>query len=382
MERNNATINKRRVLVAMSGGVDSSVSVALLQEQGYHVEGAFIVTWTAPWLPCTWREEREDAKKVADQLGIPFHTVDLSHEYEHDVVDYFVAEYKAGRTPNPDVMCNKYIKFGGLYDWAREREFEYLATGHYARVEKDEQGMYHLYAGLDRNKDQSYFLWTLTQEQLAHTLFPVGNLEKPDVRALAQHYELPVAEKKDSQGVCFLGKVDMHDFLLHYFPARPGDVLNLAGEIVGTHDGAVFFTLGQRHGFFVEATSPDAPRLYVVAKDIEANTITVAPEASAPAEGEVQQLLISDCNWIGTLPEQGTLQARLRYRQRLFETGLATSIPTSLSTSNGPVCALATPAYPQPFVPLGQSIVFYSSDECLGGGILAGEERIQSSTEL
>jgi tRNA-specific 2-thiouridylase len=207
-------VEKKKVLVALSGGVDSSVSAALLLEQGYDVECAFITTWSVPWLPCTWREERRDAMRVAATLHIPFHTIDLSKEYEKNVVTYLIDEYRQGRTPNPDVMCNKHIKFGGFFDWAMKRGFDYVATGHYARVQERE-GVFELLAGVDTNKDQTYFLWTLTQEHLAHTLFPIGQFEKPRVRELAEKYFLPTATKKDSQGICFLGKVNMKEFLSH-----------------------------------------------------------------------------------------------------------------------------------------------------------------------
>lgn len=362
MEEHDSTQSKR-VLVAMSGGVDSSVSAALLHERGYRVEGAFIITWTAPWLPCTWREERDDAMRVATQLGIPFHTVDLSLEYERDVVSYLVSEYKAGRTPNPDVMCNKYIKFGGFFDWATQHGFDYVATGHYARCNSGDDGTYLLYAGLDRAKDQSYFLWTLTQEHLAHVLFPVGDLEKKDVRELARHYGLSVADKKDSQGVCFLGDIDMHDFLSHYVPPKTGDVLDTNGAVIGSHDGALYLTLGQRHGFHVTTHTPDMPPLYVVAKDVERNTITVAPEEYM-LERDTQTIELERVNWIrGAAPAQGAeLVARLRYRQPLF--------PVTLTAAEGDT-AILTPEQAQRYVPAGQSVVMYNGDECLGGGIIA-----------
>jgi tRNA-specific 2-thiouridylase len=351
----------------MSGGVDSSVSAALLQEQGYRVEGAFVVTWTVPWLPCTWREEREDAMRVAQHLGIPFHTIDLSLEYERDVVSYLINEYRAGRTPNPDVMCNKVIKFGGLYAWAMEHGFDYLATGHYARSMRDDaDGTYRLYAGLDRNKDQSYFLWTLTGEQLSHVLFPVGALEKRDVRELARSYGLSTAEKKDSQGICFLGDVNMKEFLTHYIDVVPGDVLDTDGAVIGSHDGAILYTLGERHGFRVFVHTPDMPPLYVVAKDVERNTITVAPEhAISEALPEEQIIRLAETNWIRPLPPaEGQYLARLRYRQPLFPV---------VVTANDDGTAAVSPETPQRYVPSGQSVVVYDGDECLGGGIITEE---------
>jgi len=356
---------KDKVLVAMSGGVDSSVSATLLKEEGYDVEGAFIVTWQAPWLPCAWRKERDDAQRVAEHLGIPLHSIDLSHEYERDVVDYLVDEYSAGRTPNPDVMCNKCIKFGGLFAWAMEHGFDFLATGHYARIEQA-GNTYLLKTGIDRNKDQTYFLWTLTQERLARTLFPVGALEKKDVRELARHYGLPVAGKKDSQGICFLGKVDMKDFLMHYITPKEGDVLDMEGRVIGTHEGALFYTLGQRHGFIVPVHSPMQEPLYVVGKDIEHNTITVAAETSGLSEAQApQSIRLHDVNWIaGTSPLKHTepLQARLRYRQKLFEIRLEELMDTMV---------LVAPELPQRYVSAGQSMVLYKRDVCLGGGIIS-----------
>jgi tRNA-uridine 2-sulfurtransferase len=359
---------KKKVLVALSGGVDSSVSAALLLEQGYDVEGAFITTWTVPWLPCTWREERRDAMRVAATLHIPFQTINLSQEYEKNVVEYLIDEYRHGRTPNPDVMCNKHIKFGGFFDWAMERGFDYVATGHYARVqeiENEKTPRFQMLTGVDTNKDQTYFLWTLTQKHLAHTLFPVGQFEKPYVRELASKYNLPTATKKDSQGICFLGKVDMKEFLSHYITPIQGDVLNTQGEVIGSHDGAVFLTLGQRHGFTAFQSSPESVPLYVIAKDIEKNTITVAPEFTLEQalkhDGGVAPIHLTDVNWISktTIAE---CEARLRYRQNLF--------PITLTDMQGSTCTV-TPHTPQPYVQKGQSVVFYKNDTCLGGGIIA-----------
>jgi len=354
----------QKVLVALSGGVDSSVAAALLQEQGHVVEGAFIVTWQAPWLPCTWREERRDAMRVAAHLDIPFHTVNLAKEYERDVVTYFVEEYQRGRTPNPDVMCNKHVKFGGFFDWAMRHGFDTIATGHYAQI-LHHQGTYMLHAGVDTNKDQSYFLWTLTQDHLAHTLFPVGVYDKPNVRTLAKHYNLPTAHKKDSQGVCFLGKVDMKSFLAHYIPPHPGDVLDTTGKPIGRHDGTAYYTLGQRHGFTITRKGPNTPPLFVTSKDMNRNTITVAPRPNtedAHVASARQTLVLEHTNWINNAPEQGTkVTARLRYRQPLW--------PATLTAQSATSCSI-TPTTPQPYLPLGQSVVLYQADRCLGGGVL------------
>ena len=234
----------RKVYIGMSGGVDSSVSAALLKKAGYDVTGVFIKVWQPDWINCTWKEDRMDAMRVAALLDIPFITLDLEKEYKEEVVDYMISEYRAGRTPNPDVMCNRYVKFGGFYDWAMKQGADYVATGHYAQVIDGK-----LIAGNDKNKDQTYFLWTLNKEQLSKTIFPVGNIEKPEVRKLAKKFNLPNAEKKDSQGLCFIGKIDIKEFLSHYIDSKRGNVLNIEGEVIGEHDGSFFFTIGERHGF-------------------------------------------------------------------------------------------------------------------------------------
>ncbi|MEK7118469.1 MAG: tRNA 2-thiouridine(34) synthase MnmA, partial [Patescibacteria group bacterium] len=239
---------KRKVFVGLSGGVDSSVSAALLKEQGYDVVGVFIKVWQADFLPCTWREERRDAMRAAAHLNIPFLTLDLEKEYKKEVVDYMIREYGAGRIPNPDVMCNKHVKFGAFLDFAKKHGADFIATGHYSRVVSRQESVgsrkFVLLKGADKEKDQSYFLWTLTQAQLAHTLFPVGHLKKSQVRLLARKFGLSNAEKKDSQGLCFIGAIDMAKFLKQYLHTEKGDVRNENGDIVGTHDGALLYTIG------------------------------------------------------------------------------------------------------------------------------------------
>ena len=239
----------KTVYLGLSGGVDSGVSAALLKERGYEVVGVFIKIWSPEWLGCTSREDRLDAMRVAAHLDIPFREIDLTEKYKKEVVDYMIHEYKIGRTPNPDVFCNKYIKFGVFFDWAISQGADFVATGHYARV-KNENGVFKMLSGKDQNKDQSYFLWTLSQKQLSKTLFPVGDLEKTEVRTLAKGYKLPNAERKDSQGLCFVGPVDVKDFLAQYVPQKTGDVIDEKGNIIGTHQGAFFFTIGERHGFY------------------------------------------------------------------------------------------------------------------------------------
>lgn len=362
----------RRVYVGMSGGVDSSVSAALLKKEGYDVTGVFIKVWSPDWLPCTWREDRLDAMRVAAKLGIPFVTLDLEKEYKKEVVDYMIAEYKAGRTPNPDVMCNKYVKFGGFYNWAMEHGADFVATGHYAQVveqkilarEQERPEKYKLLAGHDSNKDQSYFLWTLTQEQLTHTLFPVGGIEKPEVRKLAQKFGLITAEKKDSQGLCFIGKIDVKDFLKRSIPIKKGKVLSIEGKVIGSHDGVTFLTIGERHGFTItKKTTSDMP-YYVVSKDIKKNTVTVSHKKSdGGLFGAVSEMLCIKMNWIGETPKVGdSFFVRTRYRQ-------APEQVTLVSTTK--LKSVFRFANPQSTITPGQSAVFYSDGVCLGGGIIS-----------
>lgn len=354
---------KGKVFVGMSGGVDSSVSALLLKEEGYDVVGVFIKVWQADFLPCTWRQERRDAMRAAAHIGIPFLTLDLEQEYKHDVVDYMIREYTKGRVPNPDVMCNKYVKFGGFLEFALKHGANFVATGHYART-KNEQGIYHLYAGADTEKDQSYFLWTLTQKQLAHIIFPVGALTKPEVRELAQKAKLPNATKKDSQGLCFMGPVDMAEFLKHYIICTEGEVEDESGNIIGVHEGAMLYTIGQRHGFSTEkATSSEDP-YFVVKKDLSRNIITVA-HRKPTLEGR-QNFKVEQLNDItGTLKEgREDTTAQIRYRGSRYPTLINRR---DQNTNLLHIELLSSEQYVAP----GQSIVFYQNNECLGGGIIS-----------
>ena len=354
----------------MSGGVDSSVSAALLLEQGFDVTGVFIKVWQPDFLPCNWKEERRDAMRVAAHLGIPFVTLDLEAEYKKEVVDYMIAEYKKGRTPNPDVMCNRYVKFGGFFEWAMNQGADFVATGHYARVQVhngDHRGdghHYELLKGLDDNKDQSYFLWTLTKEKLAKTLFPVGDIEKPKVRELAEKFALPNAAKKDSQGLCFVGKIDMKEFLKHFIDEKAGDVLSAEGKVIGHHEGALFYTLGERHGFTIIKKTPDDKPYFVIAKDNEKNTLTVSNEKYETLDDEICTMVtIVQTNWIGALPyEHKTYQARVRYRGNLHDVKIRATSDTSSEITFINSKDVATP---------GQSIVVYDGEICMGGGIIA-----------
>jgi len=333
----------RQVFVGLSGGVDSAVSAALLKQQGYSVTGVFIKVWQPDFLPCSWREERRDAMKVAIALDIPFLFFDFEEEYKKGVVDTVVREYKAGRTPNPDVLCNKEIKFGAFWKKAKEMGADYIATGHYWSGEKD----------------QSYFLWTLTPEDLSHTLFPVGNLEKSEVRKLANKFNLPVAEKKDSQGICFIGDVSMEEFLSHFIKTEPGKVLNTDGEVIGIHKGAVLYTIGERHGFEIEKKSPEAGAYYIVSKDLESNTITVSNNLQEISSLSPTRVSLKSVNWI-TEPARPEVLARIRYRGEKIPATLGITGKSLRVKFDKPMRGLS----------LGQSVVFYDGEHCLGGAVM------------
>ncbi len=344
----------------MSGGVDSSASAALLKEAGHEVTGVFIKTWHPEFLTCTWREERQDAMAVCATLGIPLLTCDLEDVYKREVADYMIEEYRRGRTPNPDVMCNQHVKFGAFFRWAIEQGAEMIATGHYARVVHGNPSTLH--AGVDQTKDQSYFLWTLPQDVLSRVMFPVGSMKKTEVREVATRFGLSVAQKKDSQGVCFLGEVDMKEFLKRFIDVTPGDVLDEEGIVIGTHDGALLYTFGERHGFTVTKKTPhDGPR-YVIAKDIEKNTITVSQAPHEAPAALTTQLSLDTTNWVrGVPPRNGEkLSCRFRYRQPLT--------PCTVNIDReGTKVLFETPVS---FTTPGQSLVLYDGDECLGGGII------------
>jgi len=360
----------------MSGGVDSSVAAVLLQKEGYDVTGVFMKVWQPDFLDCTWREERRDALRVAAHLGITLLTWDFEREYKEGVADYMIREYKAGRTPNPDVMCNKEVKFGAFFRRAMKEGADVVATGHYAQVARGDRGQtrnergrtrkeaegYRMLKGVDDAKDQSYFLWTLGQEQLSRTLFPVGEFKKSQVRALAKKFGLPTAEKKDSQGLCFMGQLDVKDFLAHFIEEKEGSVVNEKGENIGTHRGAYFYTLGERHGFTVtQKTTDDAP-YYVVAKDLERNTVTVAhrllKESLSCARKSVEFSHANFCG--GVAPHVGaSYTACVRYHGERYKCRIDAIAEKGFSLT------FAKPVVVAP----GQSVVLYDGDECMGGGV-------------
>lgn len=342
---------RQKIFVALSGGVDSSTSAALLKEEGFDVTGVFIKVWQPEFLECSWKEEQLDAMRVCASLEIPFLTFDFEEEYKNGVVDYMVSSYKEGRVPNPDVMCNKYVKFGAFLDKAMSMGADYIATGHYAQNIGNK-----LVKGNDENKDQTYFLWTLTKEQIEKTIFPVGKYEKSEVRKLAEKFNLPTAKKKDSQGLCFIGKLDMKDFLKHFIDEKIGDVLDENNKVIGIHDGATFYTVGQRHGFTIRIKSSNEGPHYIVSKDMEKNTITVSTKLDEI--GMVAEVKLRDTNWISDKPEIGeNIEARIRYRQKLFNCSFTDEGTVKLDEE-------------QNFIASGQSMVFYKGDMCLGGGII------------
>lgn len=355
---NTSKNSQKTVVVGMSGGVDSSLTAALLQEQGFLVIGVYMKNWSEPIKGvehCPWIQDQLDARMVAQQLDIPFYTVDFEEEYKKFVIDSFLEDYKVGRTPNPDILCNQFIKFDYFYKYAKSLGADCVATGHYARVEDGK-----LLKGVDPKKDQSYFLWAINKDVLPEVLFPLGSMTKDQVRKAAADRGLVTAKKKDSQGICFIGQADVRDFLSHYFAPKQGDVLNKEGKVVGQHRGAVFYTIGQRAGISdIEWPDPTArPTLYVLSVNTQANTITIGEEADLYASG----LEADSAQWFTNIPVPGTqLTAKIRYGQQatpcvMVETG-ANALRVSFDA-------------PQRAITPGQSIVFYRDDAVVGGAII------------
>jgi tRNA-specific 2-thiouridylase len=350
------------VFVGVSGGVDSSVAAFLLKREGYKVVGAFIKTWQPNFIECTWRQERRDAMRVCAQLEIPFITIDAEKEYKEKVGEYMIEEYQQGRTPNPDVMCNKEVKFGIFLKKSLELGADFVATGHYAQRREGEKSI-QLLRGVDSIKDQTYFLWTLSQEQLKYVLFPVGGFPKAKVREIAKKIGLFTARKKDSQGVCFLGEIDMKNFLSHYIQKKEGSVLNMQGETIGSHYGALFFTYGERHGFHINKKGPQDKPLYVVAKDIEKNTITVSEDISDRERFvDAQKITIAQTVWNHPIKNGGQYTAVIRYNQE----------PQNCTVfyEQDKLVFVIEFSEPQHSFSPGQSVVVYDGEVCLGGGVI------------
>jgi len=355
---------KGKVFVGLSGGVDSSTSAAILKKEGYSVVGVFIKVWHPDFLPCTWKEERLDAMRVAACLEIPFRELDLEKEYKKEVVDYMVKEYKEGRTPNPDVVCNKYVKFGGFFEYAMRRGADFIATGHYAQTKQGLDGKIEttrLVKGVDAGKDQSYFLWTITQRELSKTLFPIGGYEKPKVRKMAKKFGLLTAQKKDSQGLCFMGRLNMRNFLKEFIEEKKGAVLNEEGEVIGEHSGAFYYTTGQRHGFVVvEKNTNDTP-YYISKKDIKKNTITVTQKKKLESVAGVKKVTIKNTNWISGLPKKDKkYKAQIRYRGNLHQ--------CTVFVKNEQIAEILFTDII--IISKGQSLVLYDGSDCIGGGVI------------
>lgn len=338
-----------KVYVAMSGGVDSSLTASLLKERGMSVTGVYMKNWSQdlPGFICPWKEDYQDAKRVAVKLGIDFKVYDFETQYRHKVVDYMVSEYQLGRTPNPDIMCNQEVKFKLFLETALEDGADMIATGHYARIMNNQ-----LYAGVDNNKDQTYFLYRMSQEALSKSLMPIGEMEKPDVRRLAKKRGLVTHDKKDSQGICFVGKVGIKEFLLNELGPQPtGPIINQKGQEIGQHDGAIFYTIGQRHGLNIGGGLP----YYVSHKDLKTNTVYVTDDLDDSSLWS-KEISLNNLHWIDDEPEAHKLyKARLRHRGPL--------LPVKLQSSH---LILAEPVRG---VSKGQSAVIYDGERILGGGI-------------
>ena len=352
-----------RIIVGVSGGVDSSVVALLLKQQGKDIAGMFMQNWDEDGSgDCRAEDDRRDALGVCGRLGIAFHSRNFAREYWSGVFEHFLAEYRAGRTPNPDVLCNREIKFKTFLDEARALGAEKIATGHYARIEQRD-GRWRLLRGADTGKDQSYFLHQLGQEQLAATLFPIGHLPKAEVRRLARQAGLPTAQKKDSTGICFIGERDFREFLSQYIPARPGEIRSVDGSPVGEHSGVFYYTLGQREGLHIGGVKgrPAAP-WFVVGKDVTGNVLIVDQGSDSP--WLLSQRLVSEpAHWIAGAPPAASFEctAKTRYRQRDEHCSVSVNDDGSVAVQFAAAQRAVTP---------GQSVVFYRDEECLGGAVI------------
>lgn len=356
-----------RVLIGMSGGVDSAAAALLLLRSGCAVEGLFMKNWEEDddTGHCAAARDAADAQAVCDRLGIPLHRVNFAFEYWERVFEDFLAEHRAGRTPNPDVLCNREIKFKAFLEYALDLGFDAVATGHYARIVRTDdeyRSGYRLLQGLDADKDQSYFLYTLGQPQLARALFPLGEMKKKDVRALAREAGLPVHAKKDSTGICFIGERRFREFLGRFLPPEPGEIVNSAGQIIGRHDGLMYYTLGQRQGLGIGGRrGANGAPWYVAGKDRAANRLIVVQGHDHPLLFK-PGLIAHRCAWIGNRPAVPlTCTAKIRYRQ--------TAEPCTLAPAAGDRIAVVFDR-PQRAVTPGQSIVFYKEMTCLGGAVI------------
>lgn len=356
---------KPRVVVAMSGGVDSSVAAALLVEQGYDVVGLMMRLWSEPGIGpnapanrCCTPDQMADARRVANMLGIPFYVIDTQTVFRQKIVQFFIDEHEAGRTPNPCIECNREIRFSYLLEYAQALDADYLATGHYVQVVA-ENGRYHVRKGIDPNKDQSYVLHMLDQEKLSHVLFPIGGYTKPQVRELAEKFGLPVASKSESQDLCFLGDGNYRRFLQEHGTKQeqPGPILDMDGAELGQHQGLYSYTIGQRKGLGISTPEP----VYVIAKDAQRNALIVG---SRQQLGK-QTLTVRDVNWISGTPPSEPIEAEIKIR---YKAKAAAGVVEVVSGENTAVVTLTDPAFG---ITPGQGAVFYQGEECIGGGIIA-----------
>lgn len=350
------------IMVAMSGGVDSSLSASLVRDSGIECAGMFMKNWEEDDAGhCPAAADAADARAVAEQLGMRFFTRNFASEYWDHVFADFLQEYRSGRTPNPDILCNREIKFKVFLEHAHDLGASHMATGHYVR-KRVRDGLHELLRGVDENKDQSYFLYAITQQQLAAALFPVGSMQKPEVRSRAHQAGLPVHAKKDSTGICFIGERRLSDFLARWLPQRSGDIRDDSGRLLGQHHGAQFFTLGQRQGLGIGGVrgAMDAP-WYVIGKDMDSNTVYVSQQHDHACL-QAQQLSLTRLNWIaGSAPAGQPLAAKIRYRQA--------DQPCTLQRTCGDQAEVHF-QQPQWAATPGQSVVFYHAEQCLGGGVI------------
>lgn len=352
----------KTVVVGMSGGVDSSVAAALLKEQGYNVIGLFMHNWEEDDEDgcCTAAQDFEDVRRVCNKLNIPYYSVNFAKEYMDRVFSYFLKEYAAGRTPNPDVLCNREIKFGPFLEYALSLGADYIATGHYCDIEHKD-GYHYLLKAVDQNKDQTYFLNQLSQKQLERVLFPLGKLTKPEVRKIAEKYGLNTAEKKDSTGICFIGERKFREFLKNFIPAKKGKIVDLSGNVVGEHDGVMYYTLGQRRGLNIGGKSgTEGGRWFVVDKDVKNNLLIVSQKDESPLYSKA--LISYSINWIPKMPEKTEFKCYAKFRYRQPEQEVNVKIESDK--------VLVSFVKPQRAVTPGQFVVFYDDKACLGGGII------------